>query len=392
MSSVPLLLSLAARAHDPSADSAYEPFVHDGVLAGAWTTAGLLQSEGSIWLEVCDAALPGLTDVWLAPDGRFLRAGSSGLEESTDGGCSFAARADVPLAIGLTDLGSTLAATTVDPLVGVFLSADDGASFAAAAPFPRELSVVSVGADAEGSLWVTADSTTGPALVVSTDGGASWTEDAGPPAHAAVELTAHGIGPNGGVLVTSGTLLAYTVVWESSPSGWVELATLPLDVRNVACIGSTCLASLAELALLRWDASAGASDSASLVLDGPVGCLSQAEDGTVWGCNAAGAIALFAATTDGFRFTQALPGEFIAPRICPAGTPGALACVVPPPPVDTGGGGGTNDPGTPPPLDVDGGCCATAGVPPTAWVLPVLLAAAKLRRTRRSLARPALRP
>jgi len=386
-----VFLASASRAHNPSADSAYEPFVQGGVVAGAWTSAGVLQSESNIWLEVCDAALPGMTDVWLAPDGRFLRAGSSGLEESTDGGCSFVVRSDVPTAVGLTDLGSTLAATTIDPLVGVFLSTDDGVSFAAAAPFPRELSVVSIGVDAEGDLWVTADSSTGPAVVVSTSAGDGWTEVPPPPSDT-FSLAAHGVGPGGGVLVTASTLLAYTTVWESTATGWTELATLPLDVGSVACIGPTCLATLAERALLRWDVTAGAAASAALVLDGPVGCLVQADDGTVWGCNPPGKTTLFGWTADGFTFTQALPTEFIASRICPADTAGGIECVLLPPPVDTGTGGGTDAPTTPPPLDVGGGCCATARASPASAMLPLLLALAKLRRTRRSLARPTSRP
>jgi hypothetical protein len=195
------------------------------------------------------------------------------------------------------------------------------------------------------------------------------------------------------VLVAARTLLAYTTVWESSASGWVELATLPLDVRSIACLDSVCLASLSEIALLRWDASAGAIDTPSLVLDGPTGCLVKADDGAVWGCNPAGRTSLFAVTTDGFTFTQALPTEFIASRLCPAETPGAAACIVAPPPIDTGDGGGTDDPGTQPPLEVSGGCCNTSGSPfSAAAMLPLVLAAAILGGTRRALARPAPRP
>jgi hypothetical protein len=141
---------------------------------------------------------------------------------------------------------------------------------------------------------------------------------------------------------------------------------------------------------MRWDASVGTA-SATLVRDGPVGCLVPADDGTVWGCNARGLVTLFSVTTDGVTYTPALAGEMIAPRNCPTGTPGDLACVIAPPPPATGGGG-TGDPVDPEPLEVSGGCCEPGATTPAAAVLPLLLAGAKLRRTRRSLARPPPRP
>jgi hypothetical protein len=198
------------------------------------------------------------------------------------------------------------------------------------------------------------------------------------------------------VIVTAPTLVASTTVWESSADGWDLLTALPLAAASVACIGTTCLATLSDIALVRWDADLGAP-SVEVVNDAPVGCLVTDPGGTVWGCNARGTVALFARTTDGFTFDQALAGEVIAKRICAPGTAGEEACPLPPaPPVDTGlppadtdvsVGGGTDDP-----LEVQGGCCATGGPPsrgvaaPSALTL-ALVALRKLRRTRRSLAR-----
>jgi hypothetical protein len=196
------------------------------------------------------------------------------------------------------------------------------------------------------------------------------------------------------VILTAETFRSFTDVWESTAGGgWDLLATLPLTANAVACLGSVCLATLSELALVRWDADVGPS-SLTLVHDGPVGCLYTADDGSVWGCNPRGSVALFARTTDGFVFEQRLAAEVIALRSCPSDTPGALACPLPPaPPIDTGLPVDPDPPaGTDDPLDVQGGCCATGGagsrpLAATSALSLVFLVGWKLRRTRASLAR-----
>jgi hypothetical protein len=390
-----LLVALVsgAQAHNPSSDMALEPFVHDGHVGGAWTTAGLVREDAFAWLEVCGAALPGLTDATLTADGRFLRAGGDLLEESTDGGCSFEPRPDVPLARGLTWLGDTLVATTSDPSVGVYVSIDDGVSFAPAAPFPRALTATGITLDGSGAWWVTAEGSP-DGVLTSPDAGATWEEVPLPPTTGIVVFVPQGPGPHGGVIVTAATFRSLTEVWESmAGGGWDLLATLPLSANAVACLGTVCLATLSEFALVRWDAAIGPS-SLTLVNDGPVGCLYAADDGSVWGCNARGSVALFARTTDGLVFEQLLAGEVITLRSCPDDTPGALLCPLPPaPPVDTGP---PVDPGPPPgtddTVDVQGGCCATAGTGPrplaaTSALSLAFLVGWKLRRTRPSLAR-----
>ena len=59
-SALVLLVALGsdAQAHNPSSDMALEPFVHDGHIEGAWTTAGLVREDAFAWLEVCGAASP----------------------------------------------------------------------------------------------------------------------------------------------------------------------------------------------------------------------------------------------------------------------------------------------------------------------------------------------
>jgi hypothetical protein len=274
------------------------------------------------------------------------------------------------------------------------VSTDGGETFTPTAPFPRVATPTGIALDGAGAWWVTA---TGPpdAVFTSDDAGASWTEVPVPPTTGIVFLKPQGPGPHGGVIVTAPTLVASTTVWESSADGWDLLAALPLAANWVACLGTTCLATLSDIALVRWDADLGAS-SVEVVNNGPVGCLVTDPGGTVWGCNARGTIALFAKTTDGFTFEQSLAGEVIAKRVCPEGTAGADICPLPPaPPQDTGGIPVDPDEtpeGTGDPLVVQGGCCATGGTPARGVALPsaftlALVALGKLRRTPRSLAR-----
>ena len=389
-----VLVVAGARAHNPSRDMALEPFVIDGTIRGTWTTAGLVEVEGLAWLEVCGSGMPFLTDATLTPDGRFLRAGGDELEESVNGGCSWTTRSDVPLPRGLARLGDRYVATTADPTFGVYVSNDGGDSFAPAAPFPRALTATGIAADAAGAWWVTAEGDP-PAVLTSPDGGESWEEIPVPPTTGIVVRTPRGPGPHGGMLLTVATFFASTTVWEWTGTDWALLVTLPLTANAVACIGPTCLATLSDIALVRWDGDVGPS-SLELLNGGPVGCLVAADDGLVWGCNARGTIALFSKTTDGFTFETSLAGEVIAKRICPDGTAGADICPLPPAPprdtgfpVDTDAAAGDDDDD---PLEVQGGCCATAGAPPGAVAWPsafalALVALRKLRRTPRTLAR-----
>lgn len=390
-----LVLGVAASAHNPPGERVFRPFVRDGALAGAWTSAGVItRGDDGGWARLCGAAVDGAQDVWLRPDGALLVATRDGLVRAPDSGCGWD---EVPVVPGsatrVFDLGQGDLVAVVDPDGdgdALWASTDDGDTFGPLGALPSPSTAQQMARAADGAWWVSGyHRAGGPFVARSDDDGGVWTEVDGPdPGAFGLDLV--GLGPDGdGVVVSARSAFGWARLWRSEAGGgWSMVADLPLPAFGYGCAGDGCIATLGVTAVT-WDrADTDDADLAILdLVDGPATCVvADPGAGAVWGCEEGLAPALVSVSTDGRRFAPALPLAAVTDRSCPAGTRGATACAHVGPPGTTGGPIDTGSP----PADVGDPAltveprrgCVTGGYGP--WWLGIagLVAVAVRRRCR----------
>ncbi len=342
-----LTLALAALAHDEEGELAVRPFVHDGELAGVWTTSGLAARDADdLFRRACAEVLPSLHDAWLRRDGAFLLATQDGLQRLGAGGCEASPE---PLRSGpiaeLEEAGGALYAVDLAAAggPGLLRSDDDGDGWTPLPPLPDGPWLIDgLAADGRGRLVVAGLDALGTA--VATWDGAAFVVERAPADPEGLFVAALGAAPDGvGVAVATSGFSPGARLWASSAGGWAPLVVLPEPPTGYGCLDGVCAAATLG-GLYRWDPAVG-TDSLEL-LEGPSSCLSV-EDGAWWACAERLAPALVEVGDDPGAFEPALATGATLDRPC------GLACPGSTPPT-------TTEPAGPPPPPEEPRGCATA--------------------------------
>lgn len=373
--------ALAALAHDSVGPIAVRPLFDDAGLVGAWTTWGLVLREGAGWWRVCEEAHGGARDAFVDLEGRVWLARPDGLRRTTDAGCSVGDPViDAPIA-SLTPLGEDLL-VVADGFPGDALWRLEGEAAVALPALPVDTDVRSAALGGDGAWWLAGVAAGAPVLWRSADPGGSWAPIPVPdPTWLAVAV--HGPPTAGGGVVVSGLTTAGTApLWVVEEADAGRLGELPLALSGYGCAGGWCFAALAQTTLVRWDPSAGLTETLETVAGGPARCLWEHE-GALWGCTDVTEDPHLRWTTDGEVWQDEMVRWGVLDRACPEGTPGEAMCALPG--QDTGGPVDTGPAG--PPIEVEPrcGCASVAGGGPLGWVGVLWLA----RRRRRYSSRQA---